>query len=331
MNVLTRNKPMKLLAISLTMLTIAGCSKSNLPVTSSSLSDYQGSGFISQGPAKTIVKSLYECERGRARIAGVGEVDDVKGNTWTVPSVNHFKSAPISTDLHNECTGFRPDNLSQVNLDAVPVVEVDADGDVITGYIFADNYFELYINGVMVGVDSVPFTQFNSSVVKFKVKKPYSIAVRVIDWEENLGLGTESNRGSDYHPGDGGFIASFSDGTITNADWQAQTYYTAPVYDLACLKESGQLRQSSACTTKGQDNGLSAYAIHWKTPNNWQAESFDSSNWPAATTYTESVIGVDNKNAYMNFREKFAGAGAEFIWSTNVVLDNQVLLRYQVK
>jgi len=41
-------------------------------------------------------------------------------------------------------------------------------------------------------------------------------------------------------------------------------------------------------------------------------------------------IGVENKKAYMNLRENFSGAGAEFIWSSNVVLDNQVLLRYQV-
>ncbi|MBF4391740.1 hypothetical protein EAY32_28175, partial [Vibrio anguillarum] len=77
-------------------------------------------------------------------------------------------------------------------------------GEEITGYIFADNYFELYINGQLVAVDTVPFTPFNSSIVKFKVNKPYTIAVKVIDWEENLGLGTEDNRGKAFHPGDGG-------------------------------------------------------------------------------------------------------------------------------
>lgn len=322
---------MKTLTITLTMLSLVGCSQASLPVSSTNLSDYQGTGAISQGPAKTTTKSLYNCERGRARIAGVGEVEDVNGKTWVVPGINHFNSAPVSTDLHNECAGYRPNSLSQINLDKVAVVEIDPDGDVITGYIFADNYFELYVNGIMVGIDAVPFTQFNSSVVKFKVKKPYSIAVKVIDWEENLGLGTESNRGSNYHPGDGGFIASFSDGTITNSEWQAQTYYTAPVYDLSCLTESAQMRSSSRCTTKAADDGSNAYAVHWKTPTHWQAESFDATRWPQATTYTESVIGVDNKDAYMNFREKFAGSGAQFIWSTNVVLDNEVLLRYQVK
>ena len=54
-------------------------------------------------------------------------------------------------------------------------------------------------------------------------------------------------------------------------------------------------------------------------------------HWPQATTYTEKTIGVDNQKAYMNFREKFAGAGASFIWPSNVVLDNKVLLKYRVK
>jgi len=40
--------------------------------------------------------------------------------------------------------------------------------------------------------------------------------------------------------------------------------------------------------------------------------------------YLESEMGVNNKKADMIFREKFAGAGAHFIWSSNVVLANAV-------
>jgi hypothetical protein len=38
--------------------------------------------------------------------------------------------------------------------------------------LVADNYFELYING-MIGVDATPFTPFNSHMVRFRVKRPY--------------------------------------------------------------------------------------------------------------------------------------------------------------
>lgn len=292
---------------------------------------YKGTGTITQGDAKSVITNLFKCKNGHSRIAGVGEIVDDKGTVWTVPASNQYATASKATDLYEECANFTPKSIAEVDFDSVPVIEIDADGDLITGYIFADNYFELYINGNLVAVDSVPFTPFNSSVVKFKVSKPYNITIKVIDWEENLGLGTENNRGKKYHPGDGGFIASFSDGTVTNANWQVQTYYTAPIYDLSCLSEIDTARLSSSCSTQGTNDGAQAYAIHWKTPIKWQEQGFNYSAWPQASTYTEEEIGVNNKNAYMNFRDKFAGAGANFIWSSNIVLDNEVLLKYTVK
>lgn len=247
-----------------------------------------------------------------------------------MPASQQFATGTRASDLYNDCTGVTPNDLSEVDLDQVPVVKVDAGGEIITGYIFADNYFELYINGKLIGLDPVPFTPFNSCVVRFRVSRPYAIAVKVIDWEENLGLGTESNRGNAYHAGDGGFIASFSDGTRTNAEWSAQTFYTAPIYDLGCLTEEDNLRGSAGCRADGERGGEDAYAVHWEVPDGWQDPGFDFGSWPQATTYTEDEIGVNNKASYMNFREKFAGSGAEFIWSSNVVLDNEVLLRFRV-
>lgn len=296
-----------------------------------SAGSYDGSGSITQGRAKTIEANLFNCENGRSRIAGIGEVTDVNGFVWTVPASNNFTTATKSSDLYEECAGVTHQNLASVDENDVPIVTVDAEGEVVTGYIFADNYFELYINGKLIAVDPVPFTPFNSNIVKFKVSKPYTIALKVVDWEENLGLGTENNRGKDFHPGDGGFIASFSDGTVTNSDWKAQTFYTSPIYDLSCLSEKGETRLSTDCTTKGTDDGENAYAIHWETPDDWMSKGFNSSAWPNANVYSEREIGVNNKKAYMNFIEQFSGAGASFIWSTNVVLDNEVLLRYEVK
>ncbi len=72
---------------------------------------------------------------------------------------------------------------------------IDADGEVITGYIVADNYFEFYVNGKLVAVDPVPFTPFNSTIVKFKATRPVTYAFELVDWEEDLGLGTEVNFG----------------------------------------------------------------------------------------------------------------------------------------
>ena len=326
--IITNNQ---VIALSSIALLLAGCSPSSDLTVSESISDYSGSASITQGLAKTVEANLFECENGRSRVAGIGEIIDADGKVWTVPAENHFTTATKAVDLYEECANITPQGIADVDEDPVPVAVIDADGEEITGYIFADNYFELYINGQLVAVDTVPFTPFNSSIVKFKVSKPYTIAVKVIDWEENLGLGTEDNRGKAYHPGDGGFIASFSDGTVTGSDWQAQTFYTAPIYDLSCLSEVDRKRLSDTCTTEGTDNGKNAYAVHWKTPSNWMNQEFDANSWPQATQYSEDEIGVNNKKSYMNFIEKFSGTGANFIWSTNVVLDNEVLLRYEVK
>ncbi|MPW37376.1 hypothetical protein [Vibrio sp. B1Z05] len=321
----------RVITLSSVLLLATGCSPSPDVIASSNVNEYKGSASITQGLAKTIEANLFDCDNGRSRVAGVGEITDADGKVWTVPAKNHFASATKAVDLYEQCANITPRSIANVDENAVPVVVVDPDGQEITGYIFADNYFELYINGQLIAVDSVPFTPFNSSIVKFKVNKPYTIAVKMIDWEENLGVGTENNQGSSHHPGDGGFIASFSDGTVTNSNWQAQTFYTAPIYDLTCLNEVDGKRLSNTCTTKGSNNGENAYAAHWETPSNWMNQEFDSTSWPKATLYTEDEIGVNNKKSYMNFIEKFSGAGAHFIWSTNVVLDNEVLLRYEVK
>ena len=292
-------------------------------------SAYTGSGVAIQGVAEVTTDSLFTCGKGKSRVSPVG-IKSLDNKQFTVPAELSYEEQYFATDLYNKCSGVTPSSLSEVDMSSVPVVEIDKDGEVVTGYIFADNYFELYVNGKMVAVDPVPFTPFNSNLVRFKVSKPYDIAVKLVDWEEHSGLGSESNRGKKYHPGDGGFIASFSGDVVTSDKWHAQTYYTSPVQDLSCLEEVGSQRLSSNCSTDGTDDSTQAYSLHWEIPENWET-SADYAEWPGATVFTEETIGVKNKKAYMNFREKFGAGGASFIWSSNVVLDNLVLLRYRVE
>ena len=183
---------------------------------------YSGTGAVTRGLADKQIDNLFDCDIPGARITAVGQITDQVGGKWTVPATNNFEAGPKAFDLYNQCNGVIPDNLSAVDLSEVPVTDVENEGDTITGFIFADNYFELYINGQLLAVDPVPYTPFNSNVIKFISKRPYTIAVRLIDWEENLGLGSEMMRSKKFHPGDGGFIASFSDGTITGSHWKAR-------------------------------------------------------------------------------------------------------------
>ena len=296
---------------------------------SSAYCEYKGSAYVIKGKAEVKIENLFTCENGNSRPSPLG-IQTLNGKEFVVPSHVQYEEKNFVNNLYDECSNTIPTSLAEVDLSNVPIVEIDKDGEVITGYIFADNYFELFINGKLVGVDAVPFTPFNSNIVKFKVKKPYDIAIKAVDWEENSGLGSERNRGKKYHPGDGGLIASFSDGTITNSDWKAQTFYTSPIYDLSCVKEVGNERITKDCSTSGSNEYVETYSLHWDIPLSWESNE-EYLSWPKSLQYTEDEIGVDNKKAYMNFQEQFSGSGASFIWSSNVVLDNLVLFRYHVK
>lgn len=319
----------------------SGPKTSNSDASSGSdLSTYKGTASISQGVATTTVEDIFICERGRK--TNVGEIASSDGKKWTVPASTNYQNEtfPFAPDLYNSCNGNTYSNSSEAfaNLSESSIVEIDQEGEVFTAYIFADNYFEMYVNGTPVAKDPVPFTQFNSSIVQFKVKRPFVIAMKLVDWEEHLGIGCEANRGKEFHAGDGGMVAVIRDKddndiAITNPDWKAQTFYTAPIKDLTCVEESGNLRYSQDCDSSGGQDGTSFYGLHWDIPDTWMNPDFDDSNWPNATTFSNETIGVDNKPAYTNFVDLFDDStnDAQFIWSTNVVLDNEVLVRFEVQ
>jgi len=201
-------------------------------------------GAVSQGstPDGANASATTACTSGvpinfNAALNGVVVATD--GSQWTVPVA--VDPEATATDLYNDCTdsGDNPDFASQLQ-----TVVIDPDGVAITGFIFADNQFELYVNGTFVVRDPIAFTPFNSTVARFRAKYPITYAVKLIDWETRLGLGMEYDT---YHVGDGGFIAQFSDGTVTNAAWKVQPYYIAPLDNPSCVAAH---RDSTACATR---------------------------------------------------------------------------------
>lgn len=286
----------------------------------------QPTGSVTQGRGTTLVADLMPaCPSNHLTPLGVIASSD--GKSWTVPAENSFQSAAKLADLHNTCNGVAPANLAAANVSNVPVFDIDPGGEVITGYLFCDNYFELYINGILVGVDAVPFTPFNASVVKFRVSRPYTIAVKLVDWEENPGLGSEINNGNNFHPGDGGFIAQFSDGTVTDASWKAQVFYIAPIQDLNTVVEKADGTRSTAAATLTPTCNANCYGVHYPIPADWTARHFDEAGWVNASLYTAAQ--VTNQAAFKNF-ETTAWDKARFIWTSNLVLDNLVLVRKTV-
>lgn len=303
----------------------------------SAYGQYTGTGSVTQGAGNVVIKDLYICSKGRP--TNTGSIQSFDGKTWQLPAAVNYANTefPKSFDLHNACVGntYSTTGAARSALAGFQPIIVDHDGDIINAFVFADNYFEMYVNGRPVGKDNVPFTQFNSSVVRFRVKRPFTIAILCVDWEENLGLGSEVQGASAYHPGDGGIVVALTDDAgnliaTSSKDWKAQTYYTSPIQDLTCLQENGSIRSSVSCSSADAIDGSGYYGVHWQRPDGWMNADFDDSNWPNAREYSNAEVGVDNKPAFTNFRDAFDNAAqdAQFIWSSNLILDNEVLMRY---
>lgn len=322
--------------------------------------------WVTQGPAEVVVDNLYKCPVvvDDYRDSGVGRIAALDGTEFTVPAATRLEAreGPMSVDLYNECTGVMPENSSEVDPEVAPIIEIDSDGEVVTGYIVADNYYELYVNGVPVSADNTPYTPLNSAIVRFRVKRPYTLAFMAVDWDEHLGLGMElfpqgpdrMHGGNPWYAGNAGLIAHFSDGTVTDASWRAQSFSIAPLDSPDEVIENGDVHDTSArgranavakraqCSLNGGevtgDARLfpafarlpsSCYAVHYAIPEGWQARDFDDSNWPQADEYTDEEVGVTDLPAYNRYPELFSGA--RWIWSNNLVLDNLILTRKTVR
>jgi hypothetical protein len=154
--------------------------------------------FVTQGRAETEVGNLYKCpvKVGNHRVSAVGRIVASDGSVLTVPTETVFQSHSRlkGADLFNECNHVTLQTPSEVTTVNVPIVEVDTEGEVISGYIIADNYFELHVNGKLVAVDPIPYTPFNAVIVKFKAKRPITYAlssstgrsILVLEWSSLL-------------------------------------------------------------------------------------------------------------------------------------------------
>ena len=253
----------------------------------------------------------------------VGVVRSEDGKQWTVPAP--VSEGPMAVDVYNDCTGpgDNPNYASQLK-----TVVVDEDGVEITGFIHADNYFELYVNGRFIARDSIAMTPFNTSVVRFKAKYPMTYAMMGVDWETHLGAGMEYDI---FQIGDAGMIAYFSDGNGTHTDWRADTFYIAPLDDPACVRVTAAGRDSSFCSQSVRPTCAmkpeTCKALHFAIPDGWTSARFNDARWPLAIFWRP--VEVTNQVSYTKYAQLFRDA--EFIWTRNLHLDNLVLARYTAK
>lgn len=102
----------------------------------------QTSGSITQGLGTTTTANLMPgCSSNH--ITPIGIIQSSDNKTWIVPAENNFLTDTKLSDLYNTYNNIAPTSLANANLTAVPTTVIDGQGEVITGYIFVDNYFEL--------------------------------------------------------------------------------------------------------------------------------------------------------------------------------------------
>ena len=279
-------------------------------------------------PSRAIGHPTVACSNPKRNVnamampAYAGQVTSSDGKTWAIPMT---EEGPFALDYFNDCngTGENTGYASQLQ-----TVVIDKDGVEITGFIHADNYFELWVNGRFVARDSIGMTPFNTAVVRFRARYPMTYALKAIDWETHQGIGLEYNT---YNVGDGGFIGYFSDGNRTGPDWRAETFYIAPLDDPSCVRATAAGRDSTFCSQAVRpacaQKPETCHALHFPVPGDWRAPGFNDSRWPMATTWPPAVVTDDQ--SYTRVAQMFRNA--EFIWTKNLKLDNLVLARFTAR
>ena len=177
-------------------------------------------------------------------------------------------------------------------------VRKPAMADTIKANMYADNWFMLYINGELVAVDSIKFIPHNVVSVDILPTYPMTIAVMAKD-------NADPKTGMEYantNIGDAGFILKFGDGTVTDARWKAKEFSRGPI-----------------------DRDMKNPRVeNMPIPENWYAVDFDDSGWGQAKEYSEEQVGPKQPFYEHDF------AGAKFIWTDDIELDNTVIFRHKV-
>ena len=187
-----------------------------------------------------------------------------------------------------------------------------------TAEVWADNWFALYINGKLVGQDSVPITterSFNSERITFKATYPLTIGLIGKDFKEN-DSGLEYIGSDRQQIGDGGIVLQIKESTsgkiiaTTSKKWRVLAIQQAPL-NSECVTSSDPLRDCKS--------------IEKSVPSNWSKSSYSDSKWPVAREYSESEVGVKDGYLEINWDQK-----AKLIWGEDLKIDNTLLFRYKV-
>lgn len=187
--------------------------------------------------------------------------------------------------------------------------------------VWADNWFEMRIDGIQVAEDSVLITterSFNAESFTFSAERPFVIGLVAKDFKEN-DTGLEYIGSRRQQMGDGGVIVQITDETgetiaVSNSDWQCLVIHTAPL-DKSCEGDATPVAGQGACTFEAMEE-----------PNGWDQSGFDASAWPQASEFSEREVSPKGGYDRIDWVED-----ARLIWGPDLEQSNTVLCRLTVQ
>lgn len=186
--------------------------------------------------------------------------------------------------------------------------------------VWADNWFEMRINGTQVAEDSVPITterSFNAESFAFEADRPFVIGLVAKDFKEN-DTGLEYIGTRRQQMGDGGVIVQIMDAAgetvaVSGSDWQCLVIHTAPL-DKSCEAETDPVAGEGVCTFEEMDE-----------PEGWDQSGFEASNWSQASVFSEREVSPKDGYDRIDWVDD-----ARLIWGPDLEQSNTVLCRMTV-
>lgn len=184
--------------------------------------------------------------------------------------------------------------------------------------VWADNWSAVYVNGELIGEDSVPITterSFNKETFAFEAAAPFTIAIEAKDFKET-DSGIEYIGLNNQQMGDGGIIAQIINTdsgdvvAVTDATWQTLVVHRAPL--------------NTDCERDDDPDTTCEFEIT-ETPVGWTGADFDDSAWTSATEWSADAVGPKD-----GYEEIAWDSSAQLVWGTDLEVDNTVLLRTTV-
>jgi len=193
--------------------------------------------------------------------------------------------------------------------------------ETFTADVWADNWFEMRINGLQVAEDSVPITterSFNAESFGFEADRPFVIGLVAKDFKEN-DSGLEYIGTRRQQMGDGGLILQVKDGSgvpvvVSNSEWQCLVIHNAPL-DKACEREANPVAGEGTCAFQVRDE-----------PSGWDQAGFDASDWPKASVYSEREVSPKGGYDRIDWSDD-----ARLIWGPDLEQSNTLLCRFVVE